>query len=236
MSAKNNHEIVYLNQYGRPVMRVTDVIKTLAKDQIAVWANMLGFKHIDYKKELDRTSRVGTMLHGVLEQYMNPKTLAVIDYDNYSVYGFQSRLEATHVIKSFFKWYESLTVPYMVVFTEKTIIGDYVGGTIDCGIRGFNDPEKVILVDYKTSSRFYMTHFLQLAGYVSLYEEVVGPDTIEGIMVVLANKKTGAKAQARFIPRDKLEVFIMCFQHLYNTAITTKLLNDSWTLLTNDVE
>lgn len=54
-----NHFETYVNAKGERVMRVSTVINKLAKDQIAIWANMLGFKHIDYKKELERTANIG---------------------------------------------------------------------------------------------------------------------------------------------------------------------------------
>jgi len=228
MSKTNNHSKVYINADGERVMRITEVIKVLAKDQLMTWANMLGFKGIDYKKELERTSNIGSMFHGVIESYMDPTQLAVIDYDEYNVYGFQSQMEATNAIKSFFTWYEKNKDIFKPLFTEKVIVGKRLGGTIDCGIKGIKDPKKVIFVDYKTSPQFYLSQFLQLAGYVELYEEVNGPDTVEGVMVILADKKKGARARARFLSREELSPIIMCFDCLYNTAYATKCLNSTW--------
>lgn len=236
MAKTDNHNKMYINDDGKRVMRITEVIKVLAKDQLITWANMLGFKHIDYKAELNRTANIGTMFHAIVEQYMDPKQLAVIDYDTYGVYGFQSRLEASNAINSFFKWFEKIEPRYHVVFTEKVVIGKDLGGTIDCGIEGFDDPKKVIFVDYKTSPSFYLTQFLQLAGYVKIYEEKYGPDTVEGVMVILADKKKGEKARARIIKRDKLETLMICFDCLYNTAVATRVLNQSWYSLTEGVK
>lgn len=235
MPKTDNHHKMYINDKGERVMRITEVIKVLAKDQLVTWANMLGFKHIDYKAELNRTSNIGTMFHAIVEQYMDPKQLAVIDYDAYGVYGFQSRLEASNAIKSFFKWYEDIKSRYHVKFTEKVVVGNELGGTIDCGIDGFIDPDKAIFVDYKTSPGFYLTQFLQLAGYVKIYEEKYGPDTVEGVMVILADKKYGKKARARMIPRNKLGPIMVCFDCLYNTAVATRILNKSWYSFTEEV-
>lgn len=235
MPKTDNHNKMYINDDGKRVMRITEVIKVLAKDQLITWANMLGFKHIDYRKELSRTSNIGTMMHGVIEQYMNPKQIAVVDYAAYEVYGFQSQLEASNAINSFFKWYARIKDRYHVKFTEKVVIGKHLGGTIDCGIEGFEDPEKVIFVDYKTSPTFYLTQFLQLAGYVKIYEEKYGPDTVEGVMVVCADKKHGDIAKARFISRKKLDPIMICFDCLYNTAVATKALNATWFALTEEV-
>ena len=235
MSKTNNHDKVYINKKGEPVMRITEVIKILAKDQLVTWANMLGFKRIDYRKELERTSNIGTMFHAIVEDFMKPDVLSIIDYSKYNVYGFQSQLEATNAIKSFFEWYEENKRRFKVVFTEKVIIGDNLGGTIDCAIQGYKDPNKIIFVDYKTSSGFYLSQFLQLSGYVKIYEEINGNDVIEGVMVILADKKKGSKARVRFIPRDKLDPIIMCFDCLYNTAVATKSLNLTWSKLSEEL-
>ena len=224
----DNHNKMYINKDGQRVMRITEIIKVLAKDQLITWANMLGFKNIDYKKELDRTARIGTMFHSVVERYMDKESLAVIDYDEFEVYGFRSQVEVTNAIKSFFAWFDHLSKPYKVMFTEKVLVGKNYGGTIDCGIHGFEDPDKVIFVDYKTSPNFYLTQFLQLCGYVRLYEEINGPDTVEGVMVILADKKEGESARARLLKRNELEPLLVCFDCLYNTAVMTKMLNSTW--------
>ena len=230
----NNHK-VYINAYGERVMRVTEILSVLAKDQLLVWANMLGFKGVDYKKELERTANIGTMFHGIVEEYMDPKRVAEINYEKYGVFGFKSELEATNAIQSFFNWYEGIKDYYKIAFTEKVVVGERFGGTIDCGIKGFIDKEKVIFVDYKTSTDFYMTQFLQLAGYVEIYEELYGPNTVEGVMVVLAHKKDREPANARIIFRDYLEPFIECFETLYHTALATKTLKRDWLHFTQEV-
>ena len=231
----DNHNKMYINAEGKRVLRITEIIKVLAKDQLVTWANMLGFKHVDYKKELERTSNIGTMVHAMLEQYMDPRQIAIFDYEAYGVNEWQSRVEATNAVNSFFEWYDKLSKPFKIKFTEKVLIGMNYGGTIDCGIDGWDDPKKVIFVDYKTSPNFYLTQFLQLCGYVRLYEELEGQDTVEGVMVIIMDKKHGDPARARFIPRDQLELLLTCFDCLYNTAVMTHMLNKSWWGLGKDI-
>ena len=71
----------YVNKNGDRVPRVSEVIKTLAKDSLITWANFLGFKHIDYRKELERTRNIGSLCHDVLEGYFDKNRLADIDFD-----------------------------------------------------------------------------------------------------------------------------------------------------------
>lgn len=230
MSKTDNHRKVYINKDGEEVLRVTEVIRILAKDQLLVWSNMLGLSGIRYKDELTRTGNIGSLFHAVVEDYFTPNTLGSIDFSAYGVYSYTSQLEATNAIKSFFKWYEKNRSWFIVVFREKVVVGKKLGGTIDCGIRGIKDPKKVIFVDYKTSPDFYLTQFLQLAGYVDIYEEVYGPNTVEGVMVILANKK-GKKARSMFIPRENMDLLISCFNNLLYTAIATKHLENVWVSL-----
>ena len=228
MAKTDNHHKMYINADGQRVLRITEIIRTLAKDQLILWANMLGLKGIQYRKELDRTARIGTMFHGVIEKYTTPGELAVIDFNEYEVYGYQSQLEATNALKSFFKWYDTVSSWYHVKFTEKVVVGKHYGGTIDCGIDGREDPNKVIFVDYKSGSGFYLSYVLQLAGYVRLYEEVEGPDTVEGVMLVHADKKHGKMAEALYFSRAAMDPFLVCFDCLYNTAVATKMLEVTW--------
>lgn len=224
MSKTNNNYKVYVNADGERVMRITEVIKILAKDQLMVWANMLGFKRIDYKQELERTANIGSMIHGMIEDFNNPNVLAIIDYEKYGIYSYGDMLEAKHAMMSFNKWYAKNKDIYKVVFTERVVVGKEVGGTIDTAIQGIKDPRKIILIDYKNSAAVQFSMILQLAGYVQLYEEVYGPDTVEGICILRFDKKHGDMAEECFIPREKLEPYISCFGCLLTTAKYTKLL------------
>ena len=233
MSKTDNHNKVYINKDGKQVMRITEVIKVLAKDQLLVWANMLGLSGVRYRDEMERTSNIGSMFHGVIEDYFTPNTIATIDFNEYGVYGYTSQIEATNALKSFFKWYEENKSWYKVVFREKVVVGEDLGGTIDTGIAGVKDPNKVIFVDYKTSSGFYLSQSLQLAGYIDIYEEVNGRNTVEGAMVVLADKK-GKKARSMFISRENMDPFIACFKNLFYVAIATRHLENLWKTLGTD--
>lgn len=234
----DNHRKVYTNSRGERVMRVTEVIKIMAKDQLVTWANMLGFKHISYRQELERTSNIGSLVHDVLEKYSNKRVLADIDFNAFNVQDYGDRLEVRNALDSFFKWLEAMKDhrTFNVKFTELVVVGETLGGTIDCGIEGWKNPDKVIFVDYKTSKGFYLTQFLQLAAYAMIYEEVYGKDTVEGIMVVILDKKHGDKGQARFIGAKDLDIFINCFKFMFNLAVSTKMLDSQLLDITQRID
>ncbi len=229
MTHKNNsnHDF-YINSKGEEVLRVSNVIKMIAKEQLMVWANMLGFKQISYKKELERTANIGSLCHDVIQHYFDKHSIAMVDYEAYNVFG-SDRTEASNALRSFLSWYKDFTEKYKydVVETEKTIIGENLGGTIDCIIKGIHNSDKLVFVDYKTSSNFYFTQFLQLSAYVMIYEELYGTGLIEGVMVIRLCKD-GSKGKARFLPRANIEPFITCFQCLYDVAVATKYLESEF--------
>lgn len=231
----NNYKY-YINSEGQHVLRVSDVIKILAKDALIFWANNLGFKGISYKKELARTADIGSLCHAVLEKYFDKKYLADVDYEEYGIEDYGSKLEVRRALDSFFVWFEKFkkTHTYNIKFTERVVVGKYLGGTIDCGIDGWENPNAVIFVDYKTSGEFYLTQFLQLAAYVMLWEEEHNGIPVEGIMVVRLDKN-GEKSEARFIKRKNLDPFITCFQCMYDVTIGTRMLETNLRELTERI-
>lgn len=236
MKLTDNNRKNYINSRGETVRRVTSVIKTLSKDQLLYWANRIGLQGISYSKELTRTSNIGSFCHSVIEQYVRKDCIAAFDFMEFHIESQHDRREAMNALNSFEKWLKKFknSHTFHVKFTEKVVVGENLGGTIDCGIDGWKDPDKVILVDYKTSSGFYFTQFLQLSAYVMLYEEVYGENTVEGIMVVRLDKK-GKPGEARFIARKHLDEFILCFQCLYDVTIGVETLNRRFSDITQYV-
>lgn len=220
----DNHNRRYASPSGTPVLRISEVIKTLAKEQLVFWANMLGWKHIRYQDELDRTANIGTFAHGVIEQYYNKREICIYDYESYGIYRFSDKNEAYNAAKSFFKWLRKNERFYKVLETECTLVNEDVGGTIDCIIECPNDPDKVILVDYKTSTKIHFTQFLQLAGYLMLYESVNGRNSVAGAMVMRLDKKHGQKAEAKFISYEDMIPYVECFKSLMTVAYLSKAL------------
>lgn len=229
MSHIDNNNKVYINSKGERVMRVSEVIRRLAKSQLLIWANMLGFKGVSYKGELDRTANIGSLAHDVAEAYADPHKIAIIDYDAYNISDDISKKEATNAIESFVQWYKGMKKrfgkKFNILHTEYVVVGESLGGTIDCILEDWEDSSKVIFADYKTSGGFYLTQFLQLAAYVIIYEEIYGKNTVGGIMVVRLDKKHGKRAEAKLIRRKKLNLFMTMFESLFQVAICEDILN-----------
>lgn len=228
MSSSDNNSKIYVNKRGEPVLRISEVVKTLAKDQLILWANMLGFKRISYKHELERTANIGTFAHAMIELYYSDHSICYYDYEKYGIYGFMDRQQAYNAANSFFKWLEKHERNYKVLETEKVMIGDKVGGTTDAIIQSPFNKDKIMICDYKTSSAIHFTHFLQAAGYVSLYEELYGKNKVDGVMIIRLDKKNGDIAESKMIRMDNLESYIVCFESLLTVATMTSVLQKSY--------
>lgn len=224
MQHTDNHMKAYYNSKGQRVMRVSQVIKRLAKEQIAMWANMLGFKGVSYKKELERTANIGSLCHDVLEHFVNPNRLAIIEYEAYGLDEW-SIPEAKKALMSFFAWYKNNKERFKVLHTEFVVVGETLGGTIDCIIESWYNKDKVIFVDYKTSGDVYLTQYLQLAAYVMIYEEVYGKDTVDGVMILHLDKKHGRPAEGKLIRYKDLKMFMVMFKSLFEVAYCEEMLN-----------
>lgn len=69
----NNSEYFKESKYqfnGKPVPRVTEILSTtIHEDYLMKWANFLGFKHLDYEKELNKAAHEGTKAHNYIEEF-----------------------------------------------------------------------------------------------------------------------------------------------------------------------
>lgn len=203
---------------GNNVPRISSIIKLLAKDSLILWSNYLGFKRMDYKKVIELEASIGTMIHDYIEDYLptNRKDLK-LEYFNFYKYGIFSegdKIKAINGIRSFQKFYQKNKDLYKLVQREITLTNKLMGGTIDAVIESPFNKNHVVLMDYKTSGDFYITHFLQLVGYVLLYRDNFPNVKIDGIMVLLMDKKKGNKARSRYYSIDDIEPFLNIFMSL----------------------
>ena len=163
----------YYNGHGVP--RVTEVIeKMIHEPYIVQWANSLGFKHKRYTEELEKYAAIGTKTHHRIEQILHGDTIK--EDDIIPIY-------------SFYEWYKMVndgSNSFEVVFTEKSLVCQYYGGTLDALLKINND---LILVDFKTSNYVTYKYFLQLSAYRKMLREALNIN-INGILVLQLDKFT----------------------------------------------
>lgn len=226
----NDEHTNYTNKNGLLVPSVTTILKVLAKDDALMkWSNNLGWKHKSYAKELENTSIIGTTAHSFCEYMMTQdnKLLAQIN-ERMSKFPIDLYNQTRNAIVSFKKWYLDNIDNIEVIGTEMHLVCDKYGGTTDlaCYFRG-----KRILIDYKTSSSYYMSQFLQLCSYAKMYKKMYNED-IEDVAVLKLDKKNGDKAQLlrlSKLPNGDMEFY----QHIFDKLVTLYYFNN---VLTNDWE
>lgn len=165
---------------GKQYPSVTTIIHALGNDAITKWANSLGFRHIDYTKELNKYSENGTLIHDLLRGEVDPYYKPEVSFKDEI-----QRIQALGYLTRFRNFIKDYT--YDTIFTEKTLISENLGygGTLDW-LAKFNG-RFLMLNDFKTSKAVRFTQLLQLGGYYNLLlEDGYNPD---GASIILCNKK-----------------------------------------------
>lgn len=137
---------------------VTTILDVVSYNRfIAQWANNLGFRRVRYQDELDRTATLGTTVHALAQDFVDPMNSTGIQitdplleyYARKRMDGFKARLKDED---------------YETIFTEKSFASEtyQIGGTMDwfCTYR-----EKKTLFDFKTASGLREKFIYQLGGY-----------------------------------------------------------------------
>ena len=148
---------------GTQVPSVTTILKIIGYEEIYKWANYLGFRHITYQSEMDRTANIRNIIHAVCESVVDPENVQYPTIENeYDKIYYQN-------IRDRFKEFIS-QFTYQTVFTEKVFVSKDLGfgGCVDwyAKIGGYD-----MLVDFKSSKEVRSKHLLQLGGYYSLMKE-----------------------------------------------------------------
>lgn len=198
----------YYNDEGVEVPSVTTVIKILNKPVLMYWANSLGFKNKSYKKELERTAVVGTMVHEFIEHRFSNKLYSRIkEVNNLDE---QSANEALLSYFAFRNWYKHNKDNLKIIHSEKKFVSNKhnYGGTIDL-IAEYKG--KLYIIDFKTSTKVHASMFLQLSAYANMVEEY--GINIERVGILRLCKKTGIP-QFVTMSRKKNDIYFDTFLNL----------------------
>jgi len=208
---------------GKQVPSVTTILQVLGNKEIIKWANMLGFRHIDYDTELNRLADSGTLIHTIVQHIVDP-SLA-----NEPIV-FKDKLEEEKYTKIADKFSNMIKdYSYNTIFTEKTFVSSKLGygGTIDwfAEMSGFN-----MLNDFKSSKRVYMKHLLQLGGYYNLMTE--NGYKIDGGSIILVNERISTLYPINQKDIDELGKIFNSIYFVYQNVIERELIPYDNDLLT----
>ena len=209
---KYSDHSTYLNKRMEEVPSVTTILKVMNKPGIANWANSLGWKRQSYNKVLEEKADHGTFVHELFHEYMF-KEGKKFDISQPGI------IELMKKYIEGFKYFEE-QVNLKPIWGEKSFSCDLYGGTIDllCEIDG-----KLTILDFKTSKKFYSSHFIQLGAYIQLLE--YNNIKVEQVGIAKVNEN-GIDLKVKSI--DEMDDYVDLFNSLMNTFYMVYELNKEW--------
>lgn len=152
-------------------------------DKLLNWSNSLGFRHIKYNDELERSANFGTAVHAALEQIMTNGPENKISLPGFEIIKFK------RVINNFMEFLnENSMTPEDTLHAELTLCCTSLGYAGTCDWVGHMHG-KTTLIDYKTSKKPNDTMFMQLSAYRHLLHEV-GIDIDQAGILTVGEKGT----------------------------------------------
>jgi len=215
--------IVYRNSNNEVVPSVTTILKIINKEELLYWANSLGFKRISIKNELEAHAYIGTVVHKTIDHFIKNNKIDIEAFmDKNRVV---ENICARKALMSFSQYYIENRTNFKIVSNEKSISGQKFGGTLDL-LTKYKD--QLIICDFKTSSNFYLSMFLQMAAYDLLLRETENIK-VKGYMVILLDKKNGTKAKTKLIDdKDEMKAYRECFKKLVDFYYDYYYLNQKY--------
>ena len=209
---KYSEHSTYINKKEVEVPSVTTIIKLLNKPFIAKWANSLGWKRQSYDKVLEESANKGTFVHETLHEYLF-KEGKKFDLSNPEVLNFL--YENLNTFKEFEKDYD-----IKPIWGEKSFSLDKFGGTVDlyCEL-----DKKYTILDFKTSKRFYSSHFIQLGAYIQLLE--ANDYKVEQVAILRIRE---GDYDIKIINREDMNDYIELFNRLVEVFYLVYELNEEW--------
>lgn len=202
----------YVNNEKVEVPSATTILKILNKPFIAKWANSLGWKRQSYDKVLEESANKGTFVHELLHEYMF-KEGKKFDISNPDIVNFI--YENVNAFKDFEKQYE-----FKPLWGEKSFSIERYGGTVDlyCELNNKNT-----ILDFKTSKRFYSSHFIQLGAYTQLLEE--NDLLVEQVAILRIHE---GEFHIKIMSRQDIDKYIDIFNKLTDLFYMVYDLNKEW--------
>jgi len=186
---------------GTRVPGVTTILGVINKPQLVKWANGLGLQGIDSTKYVDETSRVGTLAHEMIQEYLGgPKV-------DFACYTEEHRDAAENAVISFFEW-EKRIGRMETLHIEMPLVSETwrYGGTVDW--YGIIDGRRW-LVDLKTSKGLYDEHVYQVSAYAALLQENGFP--VEGVRLLRVGRTEDEGFDDHIIDAPELEKSLVVF-------------------------
>lgn len=130
------------------------------------WANGIGKNGIDYEEYLKNSANIGLLTHLLIGDYINKKDTDSAVLKTYK----KEQIELANIyFNSFKKWYETEEISPIV--SEFSMVSKTLGFGGTCDFVFGDKDNKVVLVDFKTTTHIQKDYFIQMMAYSLLLKE-----------------------------------------------------------------
>ena len=164
VSKKHKAHIIYKLASGKRVPGTTTITGSLgwSKHVLINWANRMGLQGIDTAKFVDDKSKIGTLAHSMVTDYLQGKKTETSDYSKNQITA------AENSALSYFEWAKGKR--FKPILIEQPLVSEayLYGGMADIFAEVDGLPE---LIDLKTGSGIYPEMLIQVGAYRQLLVE-----------------------------------------------------------------
>ena len=176
------------------VPRVSEILNAcFDKNHLIRWAASIAYEEYDQIKK-DATV-VGSLAHSQIENYINKEDVSI---DHIVVPKYKSMVaQCIENFSNFYMLLNTVNIQINPLYTERSVITPWYGGTIDCiaNIVFPNGYGENVIIDYKTSKSIGTEYIMQTYAYMWAVNWLNKnglshlPD-ISGIMIIRVDKNT----------------------------------------------
>lgn len=185
---------------------VTEILNTLTKPNLVVWANKIGLKGIELEDKLITSQNIGKLLHSYVT--------ARIMQQEFIPEGSKDEIETFRVCASKLdRWLED-TLPFRVIMNEFRLY------SVDRLFSGQPDlvyakNGNIFLVDFKTSKKVYLEHKIQISAYKMLLVE--NGFKVDRLHIVKVSKEPEEPYRIEEVEMPEIyeEIFKLCLDLYY---------------------
>lgn len=202
-NAQHKAHTIYRNAAGKRVPGTTTISGILDKSRFLVpWANQLGLQGIDCSSYVDEKAKSGTLAHAMISAELAGGE--PIDFSAYTKY------EIDAAENSFIKWLDwKKTHDIEPILVEACLVSEeyQYGGQIDCYAK---IDGRLALIDNKTSKAIYPEHWLQVAGYSIILEELGYQVDEVRILQIGRDESEGFHEEVKTDLSIQKKIFLLC--------------------------
>ena len=200
-------KITYRLKDGTKVPGSTTICKLLDKPYLIKWANNMGLKGINTDEYVEKTARIGTLIHMMIYSHITKTEIVLDEYSDEEI------TQAEKCLYKYLDWEKQHNIE--LIFAETPLISEKYKfvGIVDCYCMLDG---KYTIIDFKSSKQISKDQILQVSSYIPLLEEHNYP--VDQILLLTIGKDEstpfGYELINKYNTGDYFEIF-KCLLNIY---------------------